>query len=287
MQRAQFIAASLGSLLAFSPDSLERIERRTGGRLGVMAIDTLTGRSIAHRAGERFPMCSTFKIPAAAAVLSRADAGRENLERRIRYGKRDLLDYAPITREHVAAGWMTVDALCAAAVEYSDNTAANLLIAALGGPHAVTAYARSIGDSMTRLDRTEPALNTGIPGDLRDTTTPAAMAKNVRTLLFGDALSRDSKRRLSSWLLACRTGTDLLRAGFPHAWRAGDKTGLGGAHNRYGDSDTRNDVAFAIPPGRPPIVVAAYLTQAQVRAAQRDAALADVGRLVAADFARG
>lgn len=286
MRRSTFLVSTLGSLFAFTPDSIERIERRTGGRLGVVAVDLRDGRSISHRAHERFAMCSTFKLLAAAAVLARVDDGRERLSRKIPYSKHDLLEYAPITAQHVAAGSMTVDALCAAAIEYSDNTAANLLVAAVGGPRAVTAYARSIGDAITRLDRTEPTLNTAIPGDARDTTSPDAMAKNLRTLLFGRALSPASKHRLSTWLLSSRTGSDLLRAGLPSSWRVGDKTGLGGRHNRFGDSDTRNDVAFAVPPGGAPIIIAAYLTESKVRAAERDAALAAVGRIVAAEFVR-
>lgn len=180
---------------------------------------------------------------------------------------------------------MTLEALCEAAIEYSDNTAANLLLGTIGGPGGVTRYARSIGDRATVLNRTEPSLNTAIPGDSRDTTTPAAMANNVQSILFGNALTAASEDRLSSWLLACTTGRNLLRAGLPRAWRAGDKTGLGGANNHFGDSNTRNDVAFAVPPGRKPIVIAAYLTQAQVRASQRDAAMAAVARVVAAEFA--
>jgi beta-lactamase class A len=175
---------------------------------------------------------------------------------------------------------MTVSGLCEAAIEYSDNTAANLLLHTLGGPGAVTHYARSLGDAYTRLDRMEPELNTSIPGDPRDTTTPAAMAADMRNILLGTALSQASRALLRMWLVNCRTGLECLRAGIPKSWSAGDKTGMGGAHNAFGDSETRNDIAIIWPPARRPLIVAAYLTGAQVPAAQRDAALASVGRAV-------
>lgn len=260
------------------PVDLAAVEMRTGGRLGVFAFDTETGRRLEHRAGERFPMCSTFKLLAVGAVLARVDRGAERLGRRIAYSEADLLEYAPVTRAHVAGGSMRVADLCAAAIELSDNTAANLLLRSIGGPTAVTRFARSLGDSLTRLDRTEPSLNTAIPGDVRDTTTPANIAEDLRALLSGTALSAKSRASLYSWLAACKTGTDCLRAGIPSAWREGDKTGSG-AHG------TRNDVAILHPPGRGPIYAAAYLTQSTVSTAEANAALASVGRIIARTFA--
>ena len=253
------------------------IENRVGGRLGVFAFDTGTGRSIAYRASERFPMCSTFKSLAVAAVLARVDAGRERLGRRVPYTHRDLLEYAPVTRAHIAQGWMTVEALCEAAIEQSDNTAANLLLASLGGPAAVTRYARSLGDSVTRLDRTEPTLNDYKPGELRDTTTPEAMARDWERILVGGALSARSSNLLHAWLVADQTGLDCIRAGVPKDWVAGDKTGSG-------SNGTRNDVAILKPPGRAPIIVAAYLTGATAPSAERNAALAEVGRITGLTF---
>jgi beta-lactamase class A len=175
---------------------------------------------------------------------------------------------------------MTVTQLCKAAIEYSDNTAANLLLRSLGGPQAVTRYARSIGDAHTRLDRMEPELNTSIPGDPRDTTTPASMADDMRRILLGTTLSTASRGLLRGWLVNSRTGDTCLRAGMPRSWIVGDKTGTGGPHNSFGDSSTRNDIAIAWPPARRPIVVTAYLSGAQLRAEQRDAALANVGKTV-------
>lgn len=293
MRRRHF----LGLALAFLPGTvasatasrsasaaIRSIESKTGGRLGVHAIDMTSGATVSYRSGERFAMCSTFKMLAVAAVLARVDRGETSLAMEVHFGKSDLLAYAPVAREHVAAGVMTVETLCAAAIVYSDNTAANLLLRILGGPAAVTAYARSIGDRVTRLDRIEPELNTALPGDPRDTTTPEAMADDLSRVVLGDHLSAASRAKLQSWMVKCTTGTGLLRAGVPASWRAGDKTGLGGRNNVHGDSDTRNDIAVVWPPGRAPIVIAAYLTGAQVAAKDRDDALADVGRTVIRAF---
>ncbi len=182
MIRIEFLtgAAAAVASAVLPTSALAALEGRYGGRLGVAAVNTANGERIVHRAQERFPMCSTFKLLAVSAVLSRVDAGTIQLDRHITYGKADLLEYAPVTRAHVSSGYMTLQALCEAAIEYSDNTAANLLLRTIGGPPSVTAYARSLGDDMTRLDRNEPSLNTAIPGDERDTTTPAAMSADLQ-----------------------------------------------------------------------------------------------------------
>jgi beta-lactamase class A len=257
---------------------LTAIEARLGGRLGVAALDTRTGRHIDHGAAERFPMCSTFKFLLVAAILSRVDANQEKLDRLIHYAKADLLDYAPITKAHVGEGGMTISALCAAAIEYSDNTAANLLLAVLGGPSQVTRYARSLGDSVTRLDRNEPALNTAIPGDPRDTTSPSAMLHDMKKLLLEErALSSGSRKQLEAWMIANTTGAGSLRAGLPSAWRIGDKTGSG-------KNGATNDIAICWPPNRAPILVAAYFVGSRAADKDRHAAIAEVGRIVANEF---
>ncbi|MBV8283941.1 MAG: class A beta-lactamase [Candidatus Eremiobacteraeota bacterium] len=259
---------------------LRDIEASTGGRLGVAVALGRGEPIVAYRGGERFAMCSTFKFLAVSAALARVDGGKDSLERHVAYGPSDLLEYAPVTRKNLSAGYMTLGDLCAAAIELSDNTAANLVVASVGGPAAVTAYVRTLGDAVTRLDRKEPELNTAIPGDPRDTTAPAAMLGDMQAILLGSALSAGSRAALLGWMDANQTGDALLRAGLPHSWRVGDKTGMGGAHNRFGDSDTRNDIAIAQPPHGKAVVIAAYLTGAQVAAAQRDAALARVARAV-------
>jgi len=266
-----------GVLLDASPE-IAAIEKRLGGRLGVAALDTGSGRRIEHRATERFALCSTFKFLASAAVLARVDQKKERLDRVVRYGPKDLLEYAPVTKEHVGEG-MTVEALMAAAVEYSDNTAANLLLASLGGPKAVTAFARSIGDTVTRLDRNEPALNEVPAGEVRDTTSPASIVHDLQALLVDSkALSESSRTLLTKWMVGCTTGDDRLRAGLPKDWRIGDKTGTG-------PHGATNDVAIAWPPDgvrRAPILIAAYFWGSTAPADDRSRALADVGRIVAA-----
>jgi beta-lactamase class A len=266
------------SLAAGSPDvakaRLAALERQHGGRLGVAILDTGNGRRIAHRADERFLMCSTFKLLAVATLLARVDRGAERLDRRVVFGKESVLAYAPVTSHRVGAPGMTVAELCEAAITVSDNTAANLLLASMGGPAAVTAYARSLGDPVTRLDRIEPELNIASPGDVRDTTTPAAMLRDLQTLLLGDALSHVSRGQLLEWLRATSTGTEQLRAGLPAGWRAGDKTGSGAQHET-------NDIAIIWPPQRKPLLVAAYYSGSSADTDERHAVLAAVGRLAA------
>lgn len=280
--------ASSCQIAARAPDEpaskLAALEKHSGGRLGVWASVVGGGKNISYRAGERFLMCSTFKVLAVAAVLARVDRGEEHLNRHVTYTRNDLLPYAPMTRQHVAQGFMTVGGLCEAAIEYSDNTAANVLLKTLGGPAGVTAYVRTLGDPVTSLNRTEPALNTEIPGSIFDTTTPAAMAGDVRDLIFGDALRPASRSDLTSWLRGCQTGQTCIRAGLPPSWIVGDKTGTGGKMNAEGASDTRNDVAVAWPPKGPPLVIAVYLTGVQLPAAPRDGVLADAARIVAGEF---
>lgn len=288
MNRRDLLKTSLlgVSMLALGPafalateadDAVKRLaelERRHGGRLGVAMLDTGSGRRIAHRGDERFLMCSTFKLLAVAAVLARVDRGAERLDRRIVFGKHAVLDYAPVTRQHVGTPGMRVDELCHAAITLSDNTAANLLLASLGGPAAVTAFVRDLGDPLTRLDRIEPDLNLGSPGDLRDTTTPNAMLDTMRRLLLDRVLSSASRAQLLAWLRGCTTGSAQLRAGVPAGWTGGDKTGSG-AHGET------NDVAILWPPQREPLLVTAYYAGSRADAGARHAVLAEVGRIAA------
>ena len=264
------LAADVGDV----PARLASLERQSGGRLGVAILDTGKGRRIAHRADERFLMCSTFKLLAVGAVLARVDRGMEQLDRRIVFGKDVVLAYAPVTSHRVGAPGMTLAELCEAAITLSDNTAANLLLTSLGGPAAVTAYVRSLGDQVTRLDRIEPDLNDASPGDMRDTTTPDAMLATMHTLLLGNALSDASREQLIEWLRATTTGAKQLREGMPVSWRVGDKTGSG-AHRET------NDVAIAWPPQRKPLLVTAYYAESTADADARHAVLAEVGRIAA------
>jgi beta-lactamase class A len=250
------------------------LERKHGGRLGVAMLDTGSGHRAGYRADERFLMCSTFKFLAVAAVLARVDEGREQLDRRIVFGKDVLLKWAPETSLHVGAPGMTISQLCRVVITLSDNTAANLLLASLGGPSAVTAFVRSLGDPLTRLDRIEPELNVTHPGDLRDTTSPTAMLGDLRAVLLGHALADASRQLLIQWLRSCTTGLDKLRAGLPPGWQAGDKTGSGA----QGES---NDVAILWPPRRAPLLVTAYYRPASPDADISRTVLAEVGRIAA------
>lgn len=250
------------------------LERRSGGRLGIAVLDTATGSRVGHRQDERFPLTSTFKLLAAAAVLAKVDRGEETVDRRITYAKADLVTYSPVTEKHVDTG-MTLAEICDAAVTLSDNTAGNLLLSAIGGPAGLTAYARSLGDDMTRLDRIETELNEAAPGDPRDTTTPSAMAGTLYRLLVGSALAPASRDRLIGWALANKTGDTKLRAGVPKDWRVGEKTGAGG----FG---TNNDVGILWPPGRAPLIVAVYLTETTKPLDERNAVIAEAARIVSA-----
>lgn len=251
---------------------LATLEAESGGRLGVCAINTADGSVISHRSDERFPLCSTFKVVASAAVLAQSTREPGLLSQRIKYTPVELVTYSPITEKHLEDG-MTVAELCAAAIQYSDNTAGNMLIKIIGGPPAVTAYARSIGDQAFRLDRWETELNTAIPGDARDTTTPAAMAATLQKLVLGNTLAAPQRDQLQAWLRGNTTGATRIRAGVPAGWVVGDKTG-------GGDYGTNNDVAVLWPPGKPPIVLALYMTQREKEAKPMNEVLVEATRVV-------
>ncbi|WUK17227.1 class A beta-lactamase [Kitasatospora sp. NBC_00374] len=257
---------------------LRALERTHSARLGVFAYDTATGRTVSHRADELFPMCSTFKTIAVAAVLRDLDRHGEFLARRIRYAENDVTasGYAPITGlPKNLAGGMTVADLCAAAIDHSDNGAVNLLLRELGGPTAVTRFCRSIGDEVTRLDRWEPELNSAEPGRVTDTSSPRAIGRSYARLALGDALEPRDRERLTGWLLANTTSGNRFRKGLPKGWTVADKTGTGG----YG---TTHDVGIAWPPGRGPIVMAVLSTKDGAAAAADEPLVADAAALLAA-----
>lgn len=258
---------------ASARNQLAELEHRAGGRLGVSVLDTATGLMLSRRGSERFAMCSAFKFIAVAAMLERVDRNGESLERRISYSEQDLLEYAPVTREHVKDGGMSLRDLCAAAIEQSDNTAANLILAELGGPAAVTRYARSQGDLVTRLDRTEPDLNVVRPGEVLDTSTSDALVRLLQQIVIGPALSDPSRRQIEEWMLNCRTGRDRVAAGLPVGLKIADKTGTG--------HDQTNDVGVIWPPGRSPLVFAVLFSNGRLPMTKREIVLRDVGQIVA------
>jgi beta-lactamase class A len=248
------------------------LEKACRGRLGVTLLDTGSGRRLGHRQDERFPLCSTFKSVLAATVLKQAERDPALLDQRLPVRATDILEHAPVTRRHVGKD-LTVRDLCRATLITSDNTAANLLFAAIGGPPAVTAFLRASGDTITRSDRLEPELNSFSIDDPRDTTTPAAIAATLQRLVLGDALKPASRRQLADWLIDNETGDACLRAGLGKRWRVGDKTGSNG-------EDARNDIAVLWPvQGGSPWILTAYLQAGAISFEQRAAVLAQVGRI--------
>lgn len=256
---------------------LASLEQKYGGRLGVAVIDTGSGQQMGWRMDERFPLCSTSKVMAVAALLKRS-VQQPELMTSVRKMTRDkLTNYNPITGQHLEES-MTLSELSAAALQYSDNAAMNLILETLGGPAAVTRYARSLGDNAFRLDRTEPTLNTAIPGDPRDTSTPRAQARSLQKLTLGHALPDKQRQWLNDWLRGNTTGNASIRAGLPADWTVGDKTGSG-------DYGTTNDIAVAWPQGHAPIVIAVYYTQNHPKAESRREVLAEAARIVAGRYA--
>ncbi|MTJ83965.1 MAG: class A beta-lactamase [Telmatospirillum sp.] len=254
---------------------LKDLEARSGGRLGVALLDSATGQIVGNRLDERFALCSTVKALVVAFVLSRVDRDEESLERRIVFTERDLVIPFKATRPHVGPEGMTVGALCEAAITVSDSTAANLLLQSVGGPAALTAHLRSLGDPVTRLDHVELALNIVKPGETHDTTTPRAMAETMRRLLLGDALSDASRGRLTNWMVAATAAaTRRLRAGLPAGWRIANKPGTW-------EGISTNDAGVIWPPGRAPVVVSAYLGEAPGSTETQEGVLAGVARIVA------
>lgn len=254
--------------------AIARIEAQSGGRLGIAVHDTGNGFRYAHRGSELFPMCSTFKLLLAGAILARVDQGREQFARRLAVRASDPVSYAPFTGKRVGTQ-VSVLELCRAMTVESDNGAANMMLASMGGPAGLTRFLRGIGDPVTRLDRTEPELNMSTGADPRDTTSPIEMLGSMERLLLGGALSEASRIRLTGWMIECRTGRTRLRAGLPKGWRAGDKTGT--SDRSLGSN---NDVAIIWPPRRKPVLVTSYLTRAKVHDEAAHAIHAQVARAV-------
>ena len=271
------IAARAASTVAGAREKIIAIEAREGGRLGVAVLDTEAGAYVGYRDDERFPMCSTFKLLASAAALKRVDEGTERLDRKIAYTAADLLPYAPVARAHVADGGMNVGDLCAAAIDWSDNTAANLILQSIGGPAGFTQFARSLGDSVTRLDRYRTRAERRDPRRRTGHDQPARDARRHAGGSHGSALSETSRRQLEGWLVDDKVGDKRLRAGLPQSWRVGDKTGTG-------DYGSTNAIAIIRPPGRAPIFAAVYFTGSTASMDARNAVHKEIGALIAETF---
>lgn len=256
--------------VAVNAETLAELEQRHQARIGLAAIEVGTGRTVLWRAGERFAFCSTFKVLLAACVLHRSLKETHLLEERLFWRAADEQEWSPVTAGRDGRG-MTVAELCAAAVSVSDNTATNALLTRLGGPQAVTAYVRSLGDEVFRLDRIEPELNEAALGDERDTTTPLAFARTLQGLLAGTALPAAQRRQLADWLSVCATGEGRIRAALPPGWKLARKTGSGGG--------LAHDAGLAeSPDGRQVILVVFTQSPDTADMARKEALIAEAAR---------
>lgn len=247
-----------------------QLEKKFDARLGVYAIDTGSNKTITYRPDERFAYASTYKALAAGAVLQQYSI--DQLDEVIHYSKDDLVSYSPITEQHIDTG-MSLKEICDAAIRYSDNTAGNLLFEKLGGPSGFEESLRQIGDHVTIANRFEPELNEAIPGDLRDTSTPRALATSLQTFTLSDLLPTNKRAILTDWMKGNTTGDKLIRSGSPKGWEVGDKSGAGS----YG---TRNDIAIVLPPNREPIIIAILSSRDTKDATYNDELIARAAKLV-------
>ena len=289
MMSRRKVASAIGMAIAGCPGRLfgqeqlpllakiDELAVRLHARMGVMIIDCGTGRSFERNADQLFPVTSTFKAFAAAAVLARIDRGQDQLDRRIRFSSESIVTYSPITEARVGNGGMSLGEVCEAACTMSDNTAGNLVLQAIGGPSEFTRFMRSIGDGVTRLDRIETALNEGLPGDPRDTTSPRAAVTSLDKLLLRDILSDASRDMLKRWMVGNKVAGPLLRSGIPSDWIIADRSGAGG-------NGSRSIIAAMWRASRNPILAAIYITETQASMNDRNATIAEIGAAIAATF---
>ena len=255
-------------------DAVKSAENELGARIGLAVHDLETEQRWEYRSDERFALSSTFKTLACANVLHNVDIGQEKIDRVVRFSKSNLVTYSPVTEKHVGKKGMSLGELCQATLSTSDNSAANFILQAIGGPKSLTQFLRSIGDDITRLDRWETELNEATPKDKRDTTTPIAMITTLEKLVVGETLSTESRQQLQSWLKGNEVGDALFRKGVPSDWIVADRTGAGG----YG---SRAITAVMWPPGRKPVIAALYITETDASFEDRDAVIAKIGTEIA------
>ncbi|WP_319545071.1 class A beta-lactamase [Ruegeria conchae] len=288
MSRCQFLAAanvlSLALIICFAATAQAQTliqttrlwEHRLDARIAVLLYETDAAWEVSHRAGELFPMSSTFKPLLCGAILAGVDSGAVDLSENVAIQPSDLVEYSPVTSEHVETG-MTIGALCQATMTISDNAAANLLLKQLDGPAGLTEFLRATGDGTTRLDRWETALNEATPGDPRDTTTPRAILETLERLLFDEVLSPVSAAQLGQWMIDDQVADGLIRAHLPKSWIIGDKTGAGG----FG---SRAIIAFLQTPEPRTYMAAIYLTESDAPVPERNAVLSDIGQAMIAEI---
>jgi beta-lactamase class A len=275
----RMLMTGLPLLAAAAPDrfaalrrAITAVERSAGGPIGISLLDTHTGERFGHRANDRFPLCSTFKLLLAARLLHGADKAQWAMAERLPVTKADMLFNAPFTEKRIG-GTASLLELAEAMAVLSDNPAANIALAKVGGPAALTAWLRSIADQTTRIDRNEPEMNNETPGDPRDTTTPTAMLATSRALVEGRILSPAARRTLFGWMQASKTADTMIRAALPLGWQEANKTGAGSWR-------ARNIVSVITPPGRKPTWVAAYLFAAKSELAERNRQFVPLGRAI-------
>jgi beta-lactamase class A len=292
IDRRFFIGGSLalGASACIPPDQsplgrlaaeLRIIEAAGNGTLGVELFDTASGMSVGLNRDRRFGHASSFKFSLAALLLQRHAAGLIDADKRVTWTQADMLSHAPFTSERIATG-ATLRELARATQTTSDNPAANILLRQLGGPAGLTAFWRSIGDDVSRVDRLEPEMNNVPTAEFRDTTTPAAMARTVAKIVYGDVLPEAERAELKGWMVETETGARRVRAGLPEGWVAGDKTGTSGL---IGTAEYNYiDIGFAEgPKGQPPITFACYFRARQIEdemLAGGEQTLARVGRVI-------
>ncbi|WP_375091366.1 class A beta-lactamase (plasmid) [Peribacillus sp. RS7] len=252
-------------------DKFEQLEKEYDARLGVYAIDTGTKETVEFRENERFAYTSTFKALAAAVLLKQNPISM--LEEIRTFTNEDIVTYSPITEDFVNKG-MSLGKIAEAAMQYSDNTAGNLLFEELGGPDGFEKALRESGDTITMVDRIEPDLNGAIPGESRDTSTPKALATTLEVFGISEYLPTDKQEIFTNWLKGNTTGDSLIRAGVPESWEVGDKSGAGG----YG---TRNDIAIVWPPNREPIIIAIMSSRNEEKASFNDELIAKAAKVIA------
>ncbi|CAK9885069.1 MAG: Beta-lactamase [Candidatus Erwinia impunctatus] len=270
-------------LCAALPDSTalramaQQEEQRLQARIGIALIDTADSAQVSYRGDERFPMNSTLKSLLCAALLAQVDKKNVVLTENVQFSREQLISYSPVTEKFIKPNSMNLQTLCQAAVSHSDNTAANLIALRAGGPAAVTQFLRSIGDNVTRVDRLEPELNSAIPGDPRDTTTPLAISHTVNTLLLGNVLSSSSRQQLTQWMVEDKVADALLRAALPAGWKIADKTGAG-------EHGSRGIISVIWPPQRSPLLVTVYITETAATMTERNQAIARLGEKIIASL---
>lgn len=256
-----------------------RLEKAIGGRIGVWVLDTASRDVWTHRGTERFPLCGQYKLLACAALLMRADEGKVDMQSTVSVPASDLLPMSPVTMQEAGVRRLSLTQLCEAALTQNDHTAGNLILQRVGGPEGLTDFIRYQGDSMSRSDRSSPAVMEAALGDSRDTTTPQAMGQHLKALLFGETLSTTSQRMLLAWLLANRTGQGRLRARLPRGWVVGDKTAVG-------QNGTLNDVAIVWPTNHKPLIASVFVTETKASMEQRNAVVAEIGSFLPELIAR-